>query len=145
MFWFDKGLKLPKPKVPKRYIDSADYLFNPLVKFNVHDQLNEVKRNRFNGKYNDRLKESRELHKKDSSFLVELMNHQKDLNECNKSHKKHKLAEDERDELVDQDIKTANKLRFKSDKEYKDFENSKDVQMEVINDMIEEITKDPLH
>lgn len=65
LYWFTQGLKLPEPKVPKRYIDSNDYLLNHLHKFNVRDQLNEGKRNRINDKYdNDQHKESRELHKK---------------------------------------------------------------------------------
>ena len=73
------------------------------------------------------------------------MNHQKDLSEFNKYHKMHKLAEEEHAELVDKDYKAANKLRFKSYKEFRDYENNKDGQREEINNIIEEITKDPLN
>ena len=41
MHWFVKGLKLPAPQKPKRYIDSDDYLFNNLHKFRIHDKLND--------------------------------------------------------------------------------------------------------
>ena len=32
MYWFAKGLNLPVPQKPKRYVDSDDYLFNNLHK-----------------------------------------------------------------------------------------------------------------
>ena len=146
MYWFAKGLNLPVPQKPKRYVDSDDYLFNNLHKLKHHDKLNDFKRKRIHERFNDsRLKEARELHKKDFSFLKDLMNHQKDLSEFNKYHKKHKLAEEEHAELVDKDYKAANKLRFKSYKEFRDYENNKDGQREEINNIIEEITKDPLN
>ena len=67
------------------------------------------------------------------------------LSEFNKYHKMHKLAEEEHTELVDKDYKAANKLWFKSYKEFRDYENNKDGQREEINNIIEEITKDPLN
>ena len=146
MYWFAKGLRLPAPKQPTRYVDSDEYLFNNLHKFKVQDTINDFNRKRIHDKFNDsRLKEARELHKKDSSFLKELMEHHKDLYEFNEYHKKHKLDDEERAELVEKDYKTANKLRWRSYQEFKDFENNKDGQREVINNIIEEITKDPLN
>ena len=146
MYWFAKGLNLPVPQKPKRYVDSDDYLFINLHKFKVQDKINDFKRKRIHERFNDsRLKEARELHKKDFSFLKDFMNHQKDLSEFKKYHKKHKLAEEEHAELVDKDYKAVNKLRFKSYKEFRDYENNKDGQREEINNIIEEITKDPLN
>ena len=65
------------------------------------------------------------------------MNHLNVFNEFNEYHTKHKLYEEELAELVDKDYKAANEVRFKSYKETKDFENNKDGQREVINDLIE--------
>ena len=73
------------------------------------------------------------------------MEHHHEFNKFNKYHKKHKLAVEEHAESVEKDYKTANKLRFKSYKEFRDFENDKDGQREVINEIIEDIKKDPLN
>ena len=94
MYWFAKGLNLPVPQKPKRYVDSDDYLFNNLHKFKHHDKLNDFNKRiheRFNG---SRLKEARELHKKDSTFLKDLMNHQKDLSKFNQYDKMHRKRND---------------------------------------------------
>ena len=80
MYWFAKGLRLPTPQQPTRYVDSDDYLFKNIHKFKIKDKLDDFNRKRIHDKFQDsRLKEARELHKKDSSFLDELMEHQKDL------------------------------------------------------------------
>ncbi len=120
MYWFAKG---------KRNADSDNELFNNIHKYKVHDKVHEFKRQRLHDKFkNDRLKEDRELHKKDSSFLRELMEHQRDLTAFNQYYKKHKLD---------------NKMKFKSYEEFKAFERNKDGQKEIINEIIEEITKTP--
>ena len=146
MYWFAKGLKLPTPQQPTRYVDSDDYLFKNIHKFKVQNKLDDFNHKRIHDKFKDtRLKEARELHKRDSLFLDELMEHQKDLSKFNEYHKKHKLADEEHTQFVEKDYKAANKLRFKSYKEFKDYENNKDGQREVINSIIEEITKNPLN
>ena len=38
MYWFAKGLNLPVPQKPKRYVDSDDYLFNNLHKLKHYDK-----------------------------------------------------------------------------------------------------------
>ena len=75
IYWFVKGLNLPAPQAPKRYVDSDDYLFKHIHKYKIHDKLNDLKRQRLHERFN------RNLHKKDSSFLNELMEHQKKLSE----------------------------------------------------------------
>ena len=79
MYWFAKGLKLPAPQNPKRDVDSDDYLFNQLHKYKVQDKINDFKRKRIHERFN------RDLHKKDSTFLKDLMNHQKELQEFHQS------------------------------------------------------------
>ena len=79
MYWFAKGLRRPAPRLPTRYVDSDDYLFKNIHKFKVQDKLDDFNRKRIHNKFKDsRLKETRELHKRDSSFLGELIEHQKD-------------------------------------------------------------------
>ena len=51
IYWFAKGLKLPAPKTPKRYVDSDKYLFNNLHKLKVHDKLNDFNRQRIHHKF----------------------------------------------------------------------------------------------
>ena len=86
IYWFAKGLNLPAPRQPKRYADSDKYLFNNLHKYKIHDKLNEFTRKRIHNQFNDsRLKEARELHKKDSLFLNELMKHRNDFQEFHHS------------------------------------------------------------
>ena len=79
IYWFTKGLRIPKPKQPTRYVDSDEYLFNNLHKYKVQDKLDDFNRKRIHDKFD------RELHKKDSSFLEELMKHQKELREFHHS------------------------------------------------------------
>ena len=68
MYWFAKGLRLPAPRLPTRYVDSDDYLFKNLHKFKVKDTLDDFNHKRIHDKFKDtRLKEARELHKRDSS------------------------------------------------------------------------------
>ena len=40
MYWFAKGLNLPVPQKPKRYVNSDDYLFNNLHKCHYHHIIN---------------------------------------------------------------------------------------------------------
>ena len=79
MYWFAKGFKLPAPQKPKRYVDSDDYFFHQLHKYKVQDKINDFKRKRIHERFN------RDLHKKDSTFLKDLMNHQKELHEFHQS------------------------------------------------------------
>ena len=46
---------------------------------NVQDKINDFKRKRIHERFN------RDLHKKDSTFLKDLMNHQKELHEFHQS------------------------------------------------------------
>ncbi len=155
MYWFAKGLIIPVPQPLQRYIDTDEYkqreqmktdkeLFNNLHKYNIKDKIDDFKHKQIKDKFkNDRLKESRELHKKDSSFLSELIQHQRDLKKFNKYHKKHQTKEYV-DIYGNKNYKLANKMRFKSYEEFKAFEHNKDGQKELINDIIEEISKTPL-
>ena len=79
IYWFAKGLKLPAPQKPKRYVDSDKYLFNNLHKFKIHDKLNDFSRKRIHDRFN------RDLHKKDSSFSSDLMKHRNDFQEFHHS------------------------------------------------------------
>ena len=44
IFWFAKGLRIPKPQQPKRYIDSDEYLFNNLHKLKINSIVNYTKK-----------------------------------------------------------------------------------------------------
>ena len=50
IYWFAKGLRLPPPKQPKRYIDSEEYLFNNLHKLKVHDKVHDFNRQKIHHK-----------------------------------------------------------------------------------------------
>ena len=52
MYWFAKGLKLPSPQNPKRYVDSDDDLFNKLHKYKAQDKINNFKRKRIHERFN---------------------------------------------------------------------------------------------
>ena len=53
IYWFAKGLNLPAPQQPKRYVDSDKYLFHNLHKFKIHDKLNDFTCKRIHDRFND--------------------------------------------------------------------------------------------
>ena len=112
MYWFTKRLRLPASWQIARYLDSDDYLFNSFHKFKVQDKLDDFNRKRIHDKFKDsRLKEASELYENDSSFLEELIEHQKYLTKFNEYHKKHKFADEEHVEFVKKDYKNANTFK----------------------------------
>ena len=138
MYWFVKGLNIPSPKPLKRYIDSDDYLFKNLNKYKIQDNIHDFNRQRLHEKFN------RDLHKKDSSFLDELMKHSKDIREFWRSDLLYNSPP--ADALNDEEFFPEEKpkeINLRNIKSFKEWQKLDDEQQTLVDDMMKSLYKTP--
>lgn len=136
MNYFIKGVKsVPTPPnhptQPQRYDQSDDYLFNKLKRLRkINNPLDDFIRQQLQLKFN------RDMHKRDSSFLSQLMQHRKDFTNF------HSRPSNNDDESIDELFtpKELNSMTIKSFNEWKALNSKQD---ELVNDIIERLETTP--
>lgn len=143
MFWFAKGLNIPKPSQPKRYVDSEEYkrrqqkkadeeLFKKLPKPSINDPLIDF--------YHENLKKKfdRDIHKRNEEFLKQLRAHADRLREFNR------FNTTDASEAADFFEKTSyaedNKQRMKT---FKEFIEASKYQEDIIDGLMESLESTP--
>ena len=124
------------PKQPMKYIDSDAPLFNKLKHLRKNkDIVHDFNRKRLHEKFN------RDLHKRDQSFLSQLMKHQNDFINFHS-----RPSNNNDDEPIDDLFtpKELNAMTIKSFKQWKEFnEKHKNEQQQIVNDIIEQLETSP--